>query len=322
MKKHLVKSQVNRYIGLSLLSLLFCYSCGGSKKQTEESSDTLVRMENIQKVAAIGKVQPEHGLVNLASLKGGIVEAIHKQAGDSLLAGEVILVLAADAKEVDLLTLDKQIGAQQQRAQAEQANIAQYRASLLEKEQDLARTTRLADKGADTREQVNLKTKERDVLLANLQAAQNLAAAAKTDVEVLRAQRQQQQQVQADRYVRAQEKGILVTLDAQVGSAITALSSYGTLAPDGPLVIEGEIDEMFANKVSLGAQVTFNYVGNPEVIAEGKMLFLSPILANKSLFYDQTGEGSDRRVRRFKASLITPAPLLINTKVECNIKIQ
>lgn len=321
MRKHTLKSVFIQLLSPSLGLLLFFCSCNGSKKQTAENTDTLVRLTAITKVAAIAKVQPENGLVNLASSQGGIVSSIQKNAGDSLVPGDVILTLAADPKTQDLLTLDKQIAAQQQRAAAELENISQYKSSLQEKEADLARSSRLAEKGADTDEQVSLKTKDRDILRANLRGAEKLAAAALADVEVLRAQRQQQKELDEDRYVRAREKGILVSLDVQVGAAIPALTSFGTLAPDGPLHMEGEIDEMFANKVSIGDKITFNYVGNSEIIAQGEVLFLAPILESKSLFYDRTGESSDRRVRRFKASFVTSSPLLINTKVECTIQI-
>lgn len=121
--------------------------------------------------------------------------------------------------------------------------------------------------------------------------------------------------------VRAVQNGILVGLEATPGTAISALTSFATLAPAGKIVVHGEVDEMFASKIILGNSVTIMSPGTKNILAKGKIIFLSPILEDKTIFYELAGEQNDRRVRRFKAELDRPQNLLINQKVQCDIQV-
>jgi hypothetical protein len=48
---------------------------------------------------------------------------------------------------------------------------------------------------------------------------------------------------------------------------------------------------------------------------------LSPYLKKKSLFSEKSDDQEDRRVREIKIALINDSGLLINSKVECVIKL-
>src|SRR5690606_11788042 len=100
--------------------------------------------------------------------------------------------------------------------------------------------------------------------------------------------------------LRAAADGVLVSLDAEEGKAMEAFTVLGQLAPSEDLVVHGEADELFADRIRPGQRVSIMKEGSGEKIAEGKIVFLSPILQDKSIFYDKPGEVSDRRVRRFK----------------------
>ena len=60
-------------------------------------------------------------------------------------------------------------------------------------------------------------------------------------------------------------------------------------------------------------------LGLSEVIAKGKVYFLSEYLRKKSMFSEQSGEAEDRRVRIVKVMLEKPQGLLFNAKVEVKI---
>ena len=308
------------------LCALFLMACGGDKKAAEqaaaEKKDSLSRPENINRVSAIAKVEPEAGLVELSAPQSGIVAVLYKQAGDSVKKGEVILKIDLQNDQLATDVLAKQILTQQARAAADAANIRQYQASLKQKQTEVQVTEKLVATGADTRQNLNTQQKELEVIQANLETARKQAAASFAEIATLKKQQQQARLTASDELIRAKQDGILVTMDARIGAALTALTPFATLAPAGDLILHGEIDEMFSTRVKLGQQVTVNEVGSQAVIARGTVSYLSPILANKSLFYGEPGEASDRRVRPFKVALDKEYGLLINAKVECSIQIK
>ncbi|MBG6234993.1 multidrug resistance efflux pump [Pedobacter sp. CAN_A7] len=308
------------------LCALFLMACGGDKKVAEqaaaEKKDSLSRPENINRVSAIAKVEPEAGLVELSAPQSGIVAVLYKQAGDRVKKGEVILKIDLQNDQLATDVLAKQILTQQARAAADAANIRQYQASLKQKQTEVQVTEKLVATGADTRQNLNTQQKELEVIQANLETARNQAAASIAEIATLKKQQQQARLTASDELIRAKQDGILVTMDARIGAALTALTPFATLAPAGDLILHGEIDEMFSTRVKLGQQVTVNEVGSQAVIARGTVSYLSPILANKSLFYGEPGEASDRRVRPFKVVLDKEYGLLINAKVECSIQIK
>ena len=308
----------------ALSLLLFLASCGNKKAEERAEKikeESLTIPQNITVVSAIGKIEPEEGLVSVSSEKGGIVLKVLKGSGDSVSRGEAILLLKAEAENLNEDVIQNQIRVQQIRAEADFSTIAQYEAQLDEKARDLAISEKLVKSGADTRQNVETKRKDLEVILANLNTAKKNTAASKADIAVLQAQLREARTSTSDMTVRATQKGILVGMDAKPGGAITALTPFATLAPAGRIVVHGEVDEMFASRITLGNLVTVMSPGAKNILAQGKIIFLSPILNDKSIFYEVAGEQVDRRVRRFKAELEKPEGLLINQKVQCDIKV-
>jgi len=307
--------------GISILA-----SCGGNKKEEEQLEkarlDSLSRPENVSTVSAIAKVEPEGGLVELSSNTGGNIIAIRKKEGDTVKKGDVILLLDAEDEQLSSDVLRKEITTQQAQAAADQANVDQYVAELKEKERDLSVSERLAQTGAETKQNVAEKRKERDVILANLESARGKARASRSQIQTLRTQLSQSQVASGNKTITAIQDGLIVSMDAKLGSSLQAFTPFATLAPDGKLVLHGEIDEMFANRVAVGQSVSVRYIGGKNTIGEGKVIFLSPVLSDKSILYETTAEAQDRRVREFKVEFTSNDPLLINHKVECTIQVK
>ncbi len=300
-------------------------ACGGSKEEAageQQRMDSLSRPENISVVAAIARVEPANGFVDLSADVSGIIVELYKKEGDSVKKGDVLFKLDNKNEDLQVSGVRQEINAQKARVAADKADIRQFEVNLKEKEEDLAITERLAATGADTRENLRAKQKEREVILANLQSARARLQTSESELKKLQTQLEQTELTEKNRYVTAKESGVLVSMDAKPGGAISAYTPFGKLAPAGELVLHGEIDEMFAARVKTGMAVEVNYIGNSNRIATGTVIYVSPILENKSLFYESAGETSDRRVRLFKASFNSSEPLLINAKVECNIKMQ
>ncbi|WGQ09767.1 efflux RND transporter periplasmic adaptor subunit [Pedobacter gandavensis] len=323
----IINKKIHRNVPLlTIVMLLLLSACGGNKKEMEAEErvkmDSLSRPENISMVSAIARVEPANGLIDLSAEVSGLVVEIYKKEGDSVKKGEPIFKLDKKDQLIEVDLAKQQIITQQSNIDANKYDINQYEATLREKEQDLSITRKLAETGADTRQNLAIKQKERDVLFANLQSERARLQAGLSELKALKTKLQQSELDANNRVVSAKENGILVSLDPKIGTAITAFSPFATLATNDDPVLYGEIDEMFADRVKIGQELTINYLGTKATIAKGKIIYISPILDNKSLFYEKTGETTDRRVRKFKAKFTTPEKLLINAKVECKIKIQ
>lgn len=300
------------------------YSCGN--KEAEDRAEKikeggLSQPDSVKLVSAIGKIEPEEGLIEIASEYGGIVSKIFKKEGDLVKAGDTLIELKTNVEKSDETVLQNQIEVQRAKAAAEVSNVAQYEAQLAELERDLAAGERLVETGAETRQNVENTRKDRNVARANLDAAQKNAAAARSDIAVLQAQLEKAKESTGSRSIRAEKDGQLVLMDLKVGTAVSALTSIATLAPSGKLVVHGEIDEMFAHLVKKGDKLRVKLPGTNTSITQAEISYLSPILQEKSLFYEKAGEQSDRRVRRFKAVLDKEDQVLINQKVECEINL-
>src|SRR5690606_9938652 len=311
---------------LVLSLLLLTGACGKKEKEidAEEQArlDSLTSLDRVRIVAAIAKVEPAEGFIELSTEISGIVTELVKAEGERVELGDLILRLDAEQENLQLASTRQDLLSQQSRVLAAEADVRQYEASLKEKEEDLAITTRLAATGADTRQNVAIKQKERDVISANLEAAKAQLKVGQSELASLRNKLEQSELNAGRRSVTAKASGILVSLDAKVGSGISVYTPFATLAPDEELVLHGEIDERFASLVKPGQKLQVNYIGSRQVVAQGEIIYVSPILDNKSLFYERSGETSDRRVRLFKATFSAQEPLLINAKVECKINIQ
>ena len=120
----------------------------------------------------------------------------------------------------------------------------------------------------------------------------------------------------------APQDGVLTLLDVTIGETLSPNTVFGELATLSELVIEGEIDELYAHKIKLGQKVSIALVGQNENIGRGTIAFVGAGLQNKSILYETIGEGMDRRVRRFTVKLDdTNSSLFINQKVECKIEL-
>jgi multidrug resistance efflux pump len=113
--------------------------------------------------------------------------------------------------------------------------------------------------------------------------------------------------------------GLLLQIEAKVGSALTLYQTYATIAPAGNKIVKAEVDELYSAKLKEGQQVDIQYVGTNQPIATGRLVFLSPYLQKKSLFSEKTDDQEDRRVRQISISLNGNPAIILNAKVECVI---
>ena len=307
-----------------LFALLLLNACGNKKAEQRAESikeQGLAVPENISIVSAIGKIEPKGGLVEIASEYGDIITQLFKTEGENVEAGEIIFELNTESEKADENILLKQLDMQKKRAEADNSNIKQYEVQLAEIERDLQVSNRLAETGAETWQNVEIKKKDRDVARANLNSARKNAAASFADIDVIKSQLEKSKKSTNARLVRAEQSGTLISMNLKEGASIAPLATFATLSTSKNYIVHGEIDEMFANRVKVGNKVSIKVPGTNQEITEATIDYLSHVLEDKSMFYEKAGEQADRRVRRFKATLKNQSGVLINQKVECTINL-
>ena len=293
--------------------------CGNSESQPESQSDTTARPIEVTQVVGIGKVEPRSGLRELAIDQAGIVSEVFKAEGDSVKKGD--LILSVDSDQIALQTENLQIQLKRQNELTAQALASerQLAAELRMAESEWQTSRELAMDGAETEQNVQSLAKDVEVLRAQYQGAKNVTRSNQlAGREITNQIEQNKTNIRAYSLI-ASDDGVLVSLDAKKGRAVEAFAVLGQLASDEERVIHGEVDELFAHRIKIGDKVTIVKEGSDQQIADGEIIFLSPILQDKSIFYDKPGEVSDRRVRRFKVGFSQDTSILINTKVECII---
>lgn len=314
--------KVRYYLAMGiLLSLVSACHSKNNDAATENDPSTLHTIENVTHIIGIGKIQPLNGVVALASNVSGIVESVRKHTGDSVKKGEVIITLKQVAEKLKKQQILDKMEVQKRQIAVKRSAIAEYLAQLSSKEKNLNTSEKLLKSGAETAQNVaNLKT-ESTVLQSKVSASIKDVSLAVAQLNELKTQLSLAEQDIEDRTIRAPADGVLLTMDAQVGGAVQALSPVAQFIKDEPLVVKGEVDEMFANQLKLGQEANIHFIGKDKTISTGKIIQLSSGLSNKSLFTDVPGEQQDRRVRQFKIKLDSANQLLVNTKVACEINL-
>jgi multidrug resistance efflux pump len=120
---------------------------------------------------------------------------------------------------------------------------------------------------------------------------------------------------------RAPFSGIILDRTVNQGESVSQFASYAEVAPQGKLLIRAEVDEMFSNSIKIGDAVEIVNIGSSNVIAKGQISSMAPYLKKKSLFSEKADDQEDRRVREIRISVVDDKNLVINAKIECNIKL-
>ena len=267
-------------------------------------------------------MEPAGDIISLASPTGGIVERIFKNEGDNVKKDEPLLKLDDQLESLRADQLRWQVTSQ--RTEVDLSVISQKQADIkLENRSRYLESTRdLQKKGAETSQ--NLDDLEPDVntLKMEAEAARSKLDQDRSRLKALESQLGYAQAEVARKTLKATSDGILLRIEASEGASINQFSSYGDFAPAGPVIVRAEIDELFADRLAEGQQAEIRYVGSDSTIATGKVMYLSPWLKKKSLFTQRAGDQEDRLVREVKVSLDNGSSLILNSRVECVIKVK
>lgn len=316
-----MKKTTNKISICLLLLLSLVYSCKQKeKKEAPISNEELLKQVN--EVLAIGKVIPADGWHDIALEEAGILQEILVKEGDSVQQGQVLARLRTGTETLDV--------------RAAEAKLQNIKASNLQDLQDIKKeeiklqqlqdkyevSKRLLNKGAETRENT-----EADY--ANWKIQEQLIQGLRSKIQGNQAL-QNEQQVAIDKSaksvsnleIRALASGIITEWDAVLGQSLASNARLGQIANTRNLLIEAEVDELFADRIRLNQAVRITSIGSEQTLGSGTLVYLSPTLSNKSILFESANEAQDRRVRKIQVRPEDGQNLIINAKLECHIKIQ
>ncbi len=300
-----------------LIALIGCKS--EKKKQEEQEKAKLSAVYG--SVIAIGKVLPEGGWVQISSPVSAEVKDIMVKEGDEVEQGQVLMTLKENTEELDLAQSQSQLEGLKAQHQASIRDLAKQEIILKELKSKYETSKNLLAKNAETRENVGndlSNVKQQEELISGLKSQIRANQATEKEQSIIIAKNRQSLK---DYQVTAIKKGIVSELNVEIGQTINGTAELGKIVDNENIIIEAEVDELFADSVKIGQTVDINFVGKPTVIGKGKIVYLSPTLMNKSILFETANEAEDRRVRRIRIEPEGNSTLLINSKVECRIKL-
>lgn len=294
--------------------------CKNEKKKQEEQEKA--KLSAIYgSVIAIGKVLPEGGWVQISSPISAEVKEIMVKEGDVVEQGQVLMTLKENTEGLDLAQSQSQLESLKAQHQASTKDLAKQEIILKELMSKYETSRSLLAKNAETRENVDKdlsNVKQQEELISGLKSQIRANQATEKEQSIIIAKNRQSLK---DYQVTAIKKGIVSELNVEIGQTINGTAELGKIVDSENIVIEAEVDELFADSVKIGQTVDINFVGKPAVIGKGKIVYLSPTLMNKSILFETANEAEDRRVRRIRIEPEGNSTLLINSKVECRIKL-
>jgi HlyD family secretion protein len=131
-------------------------SCGGAKKEEADApkKDSLV-IPQATEVVGIGRIEPEGGLINLSSDQTGIIRQLLIKEGDSIRRSQIVLVLDNSVQNSQVAEAGRRLETERAQIGVNSAAIAEAEENLRKAEEDLVKTKRLVEKGAETKQKMD-----------------------------------------------------------------------------------------------------------------------------------------------------------------------
>lgn len=295
--------------------LLTLFSCT-KKENNVSNSPTQVNI-----AVGVGKVVPKGGISNLAAPISGIVASINVEVGDQIQENDVLLELESNDAALSLTNAVNKINTQQKNLEAINLKLTQEKVRFNDIERRLSDNRQLYSAGSVTQENVRLLENEYNIGKSQLEILNNDVSIQESLLKEIRTQLQISQDDFDKTSFRSPMDGTVLDILPKRGEAVNMYDTYLILAPDAPLIVKAEIDEMFSSKIKIGQVCQIFVSGNSTAVAIGKIVTISPDLKQKSLFSDSGQDFQDRRVREIEVSLDDSNGLLIDTKVECVVQL-
>lgn len=301
-----------------LVSILIISACNNKK---EDSGPT--DAPPVTRIVGIGKVIPQGGVSELASPVSGIVTEIRRKAGDTVKAGNIILVVDETIESLSLKEIDSSIASQRHAVESSKSIFLREKLVLAEKLRRLNDAKELLEVGATTGENVRTLQNEYDLAVEQLKKLESDYKMQQAQLDETTVQRASRLAALERTQFRAPIDGMLLDITPRVGEAVNLYETYARISPEGSLIVQAEIDELFADKLAVGQRCSVRMsTGDSILSSDEEILYISPDLKRKSLFSDSGTDLEDRRIREIEISLRHAGTIpLIDTKVECVVNL-
>lgn len=294
--------------------------CGGAKEPPPATPATAAAkiIPQAERVIGVGRVEPEVKIYKLSAEVSGVAQKVLAQNGDFVKAGQTIIELARETETNQAVQAEVTLRAREADIRTLSASIETEKVRLQNAETKLTRTRNLVARQAETAQRLDddetdakARRKEIERLEASLAAGRVAIEDARVKLEGARLQLDK-------RILRAPAAGRILTMDVTPGASVTAMTPYAEFAPESPLSVLTEIDELFADQVRVGARADIRAQGTDVVLARGEVIYAAPYLKKKSLFSETTNDMEDRRVREVRIRVTEGVDkLLIGARMEC-----
>ncbi|HBU46569.1 MAG TPA: hypothetical protein DEB36_12515, partial [Porphyromonadaceae bacterium] len=245
------------FIGCFLILLLV--GCG-NKTENRVS----VEVSPVTVAVGIGKIVPQGGVSKLASPVAGIVVEIAVATGDKVKSGDLLLTLDNTDASLALSEINSRLVTQQKSIQSAELMKEQGLTRLREKERKLNDARELFDAGAVTGENVRNLQNDYDLEKQGQEKLQNDILLQESQLREIVSQKNMRSEELSRTSLRAPMDGIVLDVLPKKGEAVNRYETYMMLAPDAPLIVQAEIDEMFSNRLALGQSCEIRVAGNPQ----------------------------------------------------------
>lgn len=269
-------------------------------------------------VVGVANIEPLQRTLDLTAEAAGVVHQLRRQAGDTVRAGDTLIVLRNAAEQARVEQRRAALASQRATADAARADMNAAEADRDQAERELQRTTALQGADAATAQQLDERRAEAEKREAQLHAARSRMQESEARLREGEADLRTALAELGRTVVTAPADGLVLSVDVRIGSAATANGRLGTFAPAGPLMAITEVDELYADQVRTGDRAYIRPQGRTDTLSTGTVVFAAPSLSAKSLFSGQATDLEDRRVREVRVQLDRP-DVLIGSRVECVI---
>lgn len=296
-------------------------------------------------------VQPPGGEIAYGLAESGQVLAVLVREGELVRRGDPLVQLEAGIQLEALriaraeLTVagarlaELRSGVRPEEVSAARAEYASALARSRRARENFQRIQRLVRSGAATTAALDEARRDYESQRAAARAAGQRAdaaaagptipqlAVAEAEVEAARARLSQAEEQLARRTARAPVDAHVLSVEVEPGELYSPMSPVGTrallvLGPAGPLEVLAEIDELFAQRVKLGAAAEILGESNGRPLATGRVVELKPLMGVKSLVSDRASEQLDRRVREALIALDVDEALVPGQRVRVRVRLE
>jgi multidrug efflux pump subunit AcrA (membrane-fusion protein) len=293
----------------------------GCKNADKTAPQALNKIEPTEAIA-IGRVEPEKKIASIGSQVNGIVKHLYVHAGDTVKKNQVLVELVHNYEDALLLQAKSKRAAQRAEIESAKAQLNSVKIKSESLHVKLLRTQKTVAGEADTKQSLDNAQTDYDQSVADidrynamLMNEQAKLDECEADIALVQAQIEQ-------RKITAPSDGIVLNMDLTEGSPVATSKSLFDFAPNSPLTVLCEVDELFANKVKVGQTAFIRNQGMDEKLASGDVIFVGSYFKKKSLFSDDSGNMEDRRVREVRILIKDNKQLLFNERVEAVINIK